>query len=833
MRALLKDLRLSLRQLRRQPSFAAAVVLTLALGIGATTSIVSIVDAVILKPLPFHEPQRLVHIWEGGRGDRYVPGEEAEFIYARPGTFYDWRGQTESFESMAAYWWRKKAFTAADRVETLWAQDVTEGFFETLGASALLGRTFGPTDYRPSSARLVILSFRVWSDRFGKDPNIIGQSISLDREPYEVVGIMPVGFYPTREDPPDLWTPHWSDEKQKSDRISWGLTVFARLKQGITLQQAQADLDVVANRMATDYPKSYENMGAVIVPVDAQLIGGNWKLFLLLSGAVALLLLIACVNAANLLMARVVDRDKEFAIRIALGASRLRLLGQLFVENSVVALAAGALGVVIAASGTPALLRLLPTAARLPRVDSVRIDFPVLIVISLIVLAAILFFSLTPLVRLSQTRPYETLKSEGRGASLGQRKRRLGQAFVVSEFALSLVLLVVGALLVQSFRRLSRVDPGFAPSNLLAMEIQVPQFRYGPYQFEAKNTSRKQLYERLEQRLSGLPDVEAIGLTAKLPLRQAFDPWAVSVVGRPPEPVIPKQGEVYAPPTSGFIKHGDTSIQRVNPAFFRTLGLRLIRGRFLEETDTAEIPLVTVVNETFARHFFPNGDPVGEQVVIDHTSWFPKLTIVGVVSDAKLNGLDRKPLGEMFWSIRQVPPDSIWVIARTRTNSPEATLTLQKEIREVDRDLAIASVESMRTVIEESVWRTRVAALLLGLLAGLSLTLAVTGIYSVMSYSVSQRTKELGIRIAFGAGRSNITSLVLGETLRLAGIGILFGCAGSLAAGRLVAEQLYGVTGSDPTTYLLTSSLLIVVALAASYVPARRALRVDPMVALQ
>ena len=833
MSELLHDLRYAFRTFHARPAWMIVIVLTLAIGIGATTSIFSIVDAVILKPLPFRQPERLVHIWEGGRGDRYQPGENPDFIYARPGSFHDWQTQSSSFESMSAHRWRKITLTSGDRAENLWSQEVLENFFETLGASALLGRTFGAADYKPGASRLVILSHHVWTDRFGKDPNIVGRVVSFDREPYEVIGVMPRGFFPTRDDPPDLWTPHWPDEKEKTDRVSWGLTVYARLKPGISLQQAQSDLDVVENRMGQDYPKAYQNMGAVLVPVAAQVIGSTWKLFLLLSGAVALLLLIACVNVANLLLARAVDREKEFSIRITLGATRVRLLRQLFFENSIVAIGAAILGVVIAASGTHAMIRLLPAAAHLSRLNSTTINLPVLAVISFIVLAAILLFSVLPLVRLSQTRPYENLKAEGRSASLGKSKRRLGQVFVVSEFALSLILLVVGALLVQSFRKLSHVDPGFPSNNLLALEIQVPQFRYGPYKFEAKNTTREQLYERLEQRLAAVPGVESVGLTAKLPLRHDFDPWAVSVVGRPPEPIVPKQGEVYAPPTAGFAKHGETSIQRVSPAFFRTLGAGLIRGRFLGEQDRADLPLVAVINETFARQLFPNDDPVGKQVIIDHTSSFPQLTIVGIVRDFKMNALDRRPLAEMFWSIRQSPPDSIWVVARTNTAPSLVSLALRKEIHDVDADLPVVAVESMETVIADSLWRTRVAALLLGLLASISVALAVTGIYSVMSYSVSQRTKELGIRIAFGAGQRDISSLVLGETFRLAAIGTAFGCAGALTVGRLVSQQLYGVTGSDPATYLLTSLLLIVIAVGASYAPARRALRVDPMVTLQ
>jgi len=830
---LLSDARFALRTCAKRPVWIVVIVLTLAVGIGTATSIFSIVDAVVLKPLPFYHPERLVHIWEGGRGDRYQAGEDPDFIYARPGSFYDWQKQSSSFQSMTAARWRKMTLTSREHAENLWAQDVVLNFFQTLGVSAQLGRTFASADYRAGTSHRVILSHHIWSDRFGKDPNIVGRVVSFDAEPYEVIGVMPQGFFPTRDDPPDLWTAHWADEKEKADRVSWGWTVYARLKTGVTLQQAQSNLDVVESRMAQDFPKAYQNMGAVLVPVTAQVIGSSWKLFLLLSAAAAVLLLIACVNVANLLLARAIYREKEFSIRIALGATRIRLLRQLLLENSLIATTAAVLGLFIAALGTRTVLRLFPAAAHLSRLDGAKISLPVLAFTSVIVLAAIFFFSILPFLRLSQTNPYETMKSDGRGTSSGRGKRRLGQIVAVSEFALSLALLVMGALLVQSFQNLSRVDPGFPSHNLLAIDVQVPQFRYGPYKFEARNTSREQLYERLERRLAEVPGVESVSLTAKLPLRHGFDPWAVSVVGRSPDSIVPKEGEGYAPPTPGFAKHGDTSIQRVSPSFFRTLGVTLLRGRFLTEQDTADTPLVAVINEAFANQIFRGEDPVGKQVVVDHTTWLPRLIIVGVVRDFKMNALDGKPRAEMFWSARQVVPDSIWVLARTTTTPSAAAASLRAAIQEIDRDLSIGTVESMQTVMEDSVWRARVAAMLMGILASIALVLAVTGIYSVMSYSVSQRIKELGIRIAFGAGRRNIALLILGETLSLAIFGTVLGGTAALISGRLVSQQLYGINGNDPITYIVTAVLLMMVALVASFAPARRALQVDPLEVLQ
>jgi putative ABC transport system permease protein len=827
------DFRYAFRTFRARPGLISVIVLTLAIGIGATTSIFSIVHTVILSPLPFREPERLVHIWEGSKGDRYQPGQDSSFIYARPGSFFDWRAQSASFESTSAYAWRKMIVTANEGADMLWAQEVTDNFFETLGASAVIGRTFNAPDYRPNAPRIVLLSFRVWADRFGKDTRIVGRVISLDREQYQVAGVMPAGFYPTGSDSPDLWIPHWYDEKERDDRTSWRLTTFGRLKSGITLSQAQSEMDVVTARMAADHPRVYENMGAVLVPVDKELIGSSWKWFVLLSAGVTVLLLIACVNVANLLLSRAVDREKEFSVRNTLGATRGRLLLQLFTENTVLAVFSGGLGTLLAFVGTRTLIRLVPQAAHLPRLDSVTIDFAVLALVSAIALGASFAFSVLPLARLSRIQPLEALKVEGRGASLGRNKRRLGQFFIVSEFALSLVLLIVGALLVQSFLKLQRVDPGFQAGHLLTLQIQVPEFRYGKYVTGGRNAPREQLYERLERHLATLPGIESVALSAKLPMKHDFDPWAVNVEGREPPAPGTTYGDLTSAETPGFIKHGDTSIQRVNPKFFRTLGLKLRSGRFLEESDTAEAPMVAVVNETFAKAFFATEDAVGKRVTVDYTSWFPKVTIVGVVADFKINSLDRNPQAEMFWSLWQTPSENVWVLARTNQNPESAGASLRQEIHQVGVDLPVLQLESMAGVIADSLWRSRFSALLIGFVAALSILLAVTGIYSVMSYSVSQRTKELGIRIALGADKARIFSLVMGETLRLSLVGVALGSLTAFVAGRLAAAQLFQVGGNDPVTFLVTSISLIAVAMAASYVPARRAVKVDPMFALQ
>jgi predicted permease len=838
MSAFVQNLKYALRTLRRQSGFTAAVVLTLALGIGATTSIFSVVKAVILNPLPFRQPENLVHVWEGFRGDRYHRGDEPYFITVRPGSFYDWRSQCQSFLSMSAYRWRDMILTGKERAEVLLAHDVGDEFFETLGTPAQLGRTLEAADYSPDAPRVVVVSNRMWLDRFGRDRGVIGRRISLDHESYEIVGVMPAGFYPTGGEEPAVWTAHWTDQKETDDRLSWGLTTVARLKPGVSWEQAQQELDVVAARMAKDH-RTYEKMGAVAVPMDSQLIGSSWKLLLLLAGGVALLLLIACVNVANLLLARMVDRQKEFSIRTALGASRWQLSAQLFMESLGFTAVGGAVGMAVAAAGTRGLLALLPTAA-LPRLDSVRIDLGVLAFVCGITLLTSLVFSLIPLLRVSRHQTYDALKIEGRGFSAGKSKRRLGQAFVVSEFVFSLVLLILGVALVESFAKLQRVSPGFDTTNLLTFRIQVPEANYGKLMNGDKNAKRERLYEHLEQRLREVPGVASVALTAKLPLRHEFNPWSLRVEGREPPP--PGRGG-EAESTPGFGGHGDISDQRVNPQYFQTLGLKLVAGRFLEERDNASAPMVAVVNETFVQTFFANENPLGRRVTVDYTDWFPQMTIVGVVGDFKLNSLDRKPYPEMFWSLRQAPSGNIWVMARSKSSPFLLSAAIRRAIHDLDSDLPVLQLHSMNEVIADSLWRNRVSALLIGLLAVLAITLAGTGIYSVMSYSVSQRTKEVGIRIAVGASRGDVLGLIIGETCRLALLGTALGCAAAFVVGRLALSQLYlapSLASSqsqsnalDPLAFIVSALFLFGVAVAASYAPARRALRVDPMVALQ
>jgi predicted permease len=821
-----QDLLYGLRMLRRSPGFTAVVVLTLALGVGAATSIFSVVKAVILSPLPFRQPENLVHIWEGH--EHYHRGDQAYFSSARPGSLYDWREQSNSFESITAYRWRPRLLTDNKQAELVVAQDVYDQFFETLGTPAQLGRTLQANDYEPSAPHVVVVTNAMWIKRFGGDPRVIGRRISLDRESYEIVGVMPPGFYPA-PDYPELWTPHWADRAEKDNRNIWGVFALARLKPGVTWEQAQRELDVISARVLQDHP-TLDSVGGVVVPMDAQLIGSSWKLLLLLAGGVTLLLLIACVNVANLVLARAVDREKEFAVRTALGAGRGRLVLQLLAESFVLAVAAGIVGIGMAFAGTGGLLTVLPKAAVLPRLASVKVDLAALTFVCVLTMVASLVFGFVPLLRASRSGPHDALKVEGRGFSAGTSKRRLGQIFIVSEFVFSLVLLILGVLLVESFLKLRRADPGFEAKNLMVFRIPVPEVSYGKFTYGAQDTRRQKLYEQLERLLSDISGVESVGFAANLPLKQAFNASPVLVTGREPPPELGKGKDVPL--------EASTGTQMVNPNYFRALRVKLVSGRFFEERDNFDAPEVAIVNEAFVRRFFPNEDPIGKEVTV----WFAKTKIIGVTSDFKMNALDQKTLPEIFWCSRQVQSPNAWIMLRAKADPSMVAPVVQQKIQAFDADLPVQEMQPMTEVVADSLWLKRLSATLIGLVAILAILLAGAGIYSVMSYSVSQRRKEVGIRIAFGADRRDVLGLIMGETCRLAVLGSVLGCSAAFIAGRLATQTVYltpwlassvSHESLSPAAFLLSSLFLFGIAMCASLGPARRALSVDPMVALQ
>jgi putative ABC transport system permease protein len=817
-----RDLRFAVHGFVKAPSFTFIAIFTLALGIGAATAIFSVVKAVVLNPLPFREPRRLVHLWEGVEDERYRMGDEAYFSSVRPGNYFGWKLGSQSFEDMSAYFWRTMLLSGRDRADLVTAHDVYARFFEMLGTPALLGRTLQASDYTPNAARVVVLSYATWQQRFGKDVRVLGKRIVLDRQSYEIVGVMPDGFYPTSGRRPELWTPHWAPQKEIDDFATWGMVVIARLKPGVTWDQAQAELFVLSTRITRDRP-ALEKVHAIVVPMSAQVIGSSWKLLLLLSGGVGLLLLTACVNVANLFLARTIDRQREFAVRAALGARRSRLTFQLITESLVIAAAAGLAGLGFAWAGIHTMLALLPQSAVLPRLDTVRLDLGMLAFVSALTLVISLLFGFVPLFRTSKMRPYDLLKTSGRTLSTSKNKRRLGQIFIVCEFICSLVLLILGASLVENFLELLHTNPGFDTSHLLVFQIRVPDVKYGKYIDGEYSPMRERLYEKLEPLVLSIPGVESAGFTERLPL------WT----GGGGSPV---QIEGHAIPPSG--SEGDTGTQMVNPGFMHALRLRLVRGHFFEEHDRTGAPVIAVVNESFVRKFLPAENPIGKHANV----WFANAQIVGVVADFKLDALDRNPHPEIFWTMRQSPPRDVWIMARTLADPSAVAESIRQKIQNFDPDLPVLEMHPMGELIADSLWLKRISADLIGLIAVCGMILAATGIYGITFYAAAQRKKEMGIRMAFGADRKHVFGLVMKETCRLALAGSIVGCIAAAVVARVatnisyLSPEMASTQSRDalhPGAFVLSSLVLFAVASLASYAPARCAVYTDPAQVLQ
>jgi putative ABC transport system permease protein len=817
-----RDVRFAVRGFVKAPGFTIIAVFTLALGIGAATAIFSVVKAVLLNPLPFREPQRLVHLWEGTGDEHYHMGDEAYFSSNRPGNFLGWKLGSQSFENMSAYFWRTMLLSGKERADLVTAHDVYGRFFETLGTSPLLGRTLQSSDYMPNAGRVVVLSYSMWKQRFGNDPQVLGRRIVLDRQSYEIVGVMPQGFYPTPGTPPEIWTAHWASQKELQDFSTWGGVVIARLKPGVTWEEAQAELFVLSARITRDRP-TLEKVHAIVVPMSAQVIGSSWKLLLLLSGGVGLLLLTACVNVANLFLARTVDREREFAVRAALGACRSRLIRQLIAESLVIAAAAGLAGLGFAWAGIHMMLLLMPQSAVLPRLTTVRLDLGMLGFVSALTLLISLLFGFVPLLGTSRMRPYDLLKTSGRTLSTSRNKRRLGQIFVICEFVFSLVLLILGASLVENFLELLHSDPGFDASHLLVFQVRVPDVNYGHYIDGEYSPTRERLYEQLEPIVRSVPGVESVGFTERLPMRTEGGGSPVLIEGHA---IPPSHSE------------GDTDTQMVNPGCLPALRLRLVRGRFLEEQDRTGAPVVAVVNESFVRKFLPGEDPVGKHADV----WFANAQIVGVVADFKLNSMDRSPQPEIFWTIRQSPPRNVWIMARTLSDPATVGEAIREKFQNFDPDLPVMQMQPMAAVVADSLWLKRISADLIGLIAICGLVLAATGIYGITSYAAAQRKKEMGIRMAFGANRNDIFGLVMQETCWLAFAGSLVGCVAAAIVARMATNISYlspGMAATEsrdalhPSAFVLSSLFLFAVAAAASYAPARSALKTDPVEVLQ
>ena len=805
MESLFKDIRYGFRMLAKKPGFTVVAALTLALGIGANTAIFSVVNAVLLRPLPYREPGRLVEIWETNpiKGWTDAP--------AAPANFYDWEKQNDVFEGMANYSPGPGNFslTGKDEPERLRGQTVSGNLFSVLGVEASLGRTFFSEETWKGKHEVVILSYGLWKRRFGEDPNLIGQMISLGGKNYTVVGVMPDGFYfPTKE--VDLWVPWGFDPAQIPDlRRPHFTRVVARLKSGQTLAQAQTEMNTIAGRLEQEYPGTNIKMGVGLGLLHDWTVTDTRLPLLILLAAVGFILLIACANIANLLLARAATRMREMAIRTALGAGRRRLVRQLLTESLLMAAGGGALGLLLAVWGKELLLAFSP--GNIPRFDEISIDGSVFGFTLGITFLTTLIFGLVPALASSKIDLTLSLKEGGQKGGGDARHNRARNLFVVLEVAFALMLLIGAGLMIKSFMRLQRVDPGFDPDNILALQISLPGSKY------KEDPQLIAFYQQALERIKSLPGVGDAGLTLALPSQGPAWTSDFTIEGRSPE----EYGKE--------VRHNVVSSD-----YFRTMRVPLASGRLFSDYDDKDHPTVVVINEALARGFFSNEDPIGKRLKFSKPEvkddW---ITIVGVVKNEKLEGLAAEVKPEVYQPFTQSANNFVNLVVRTTTDPRALTTAVRREISALDKDVPIFNIKTMKEVLYESVARERFTVLLLTIFAGVALILSTVGIYGVMSYAVTQRTHEIGIRMALGANASDVLTLVVRQGVKLAIAGVGLGVAGAFALTGLIEKLLFGVGATDPLTFTVISLLLTFVALLACWLPARRAAKVDPMIALR
>jgi len=798
-----RDIRFGVRALVHSPIFTVVTVLSLALGIGANTAIFSVVNGLLLRPLPYPEPEQIVDVWHTPPQQSF-PGLDRFSV--SPANYLDWKAQSSAFEQMAIYTYTGLSLSTSNDPLPLVGAAVSSDFFTVLRTNAMQGRTFTPDEEQPGRDQVVVISHGLWQRAFGANPNIIGQPVTLNSRSFTVVGIMPAGFELPRE--ADLWVPLAWDDKERQTRSIHDYIVIARLKQNVSLQQAQAEMSTISSRLEQQYPEEDSGWGAVVIPLREDLVGEVRAALLVLFCAVGFVLLIACANVANLMLARGANRQKEIAVRIALGAGRARLIRQLLTESVILAVTGGVLGLLLAVWGSRMLVRL----GSLPNSGDIGIDLRALGFTLLVSFAAGIIIGIVPALQFTRASLSETLK-QGAGRTGGSpMKQRTRKALVVSEVALSLVLLIGAGLMIRSFWKLQHVDPGFNTSNALTMSVELTPIRYSEPQQQLA------FLDRAIEQIRAVPGVVSVGTTTTIPLAGGGSTQPFSIEGRP---------------TGTIAEQPMAQTRYISIDYFTAIGIPLKQGRFFNDYDREKSVPVIIISEAMARRFWPGENPIGKRLTPSFHSEQGPREIVGVVGDVKARGLDSDASTMMYLPFKQSPRPFMSFVVRTSANPESLIQPVSKAIYSIDKEQALTDVRTMDQVLTESLSGRRFNMTLLLTFAGVALVLAAVGVYGVMNYTVTLRRRELGIRMALGAEARDVLRLVLRQGLTLTLIGVGAGLISAYALTRLMASLLYGVTATDYLTFASVSAVLIAVGLAASFIPARRATKVDPTIALR
>ena len=809
MEALLKDIRYGVRSLLKHPAFTALVIVTLALGIGASTAIFSVVNTVLLRPLPYARAEQLVVIQE--------LNAEGKLVQVTPANFLDWRAQSTVFEHLAAILTRPANLAVGDQAERIELAMTSANFFSVFGADPALGRMFIPTDEQAGHAPVAVISHALWQRRFNGNPELVGKPITLDGQPYTVVGVARAGFqYPDKTEvwvPPFRLAPALSERMDPTQVRGFGmLSTVALLKPGVSLQQAASEMETIIARLRQQYPETNNRRFNRVVTLHKHLVGETGGMLLLLFGAVGFVLLIACANVANLLLAGAAARHKEMAIRTALGASRWRVVQQLLTESTILAIAGGALGLFMAVWGVTLMTGLLPRD--FPRLAEINIDWRVLGFTLVASVLTGLLFGLAPALQVVKSDVQESLKESGRGTSASRRHNRLRNLLIVGEVALSVVLLAGAGLLFRSFMQLQSINAGFTPQQVLTAKLTPSGPGY------ATDADYIKFYSQVTERISALPGVQGAGVINHLPLAKGRTA-GIRIEGAP----------LLTPDKWPAINY-----RGISSDYFRTMNIPVVQGRAFTERDNANAPLVMIVNQALARQHFPKGDPVGKRINFGNNDaqgqpvWWE---IVGVAADVRNLELREEASPELYTSLLQDGWNAMSLVVRTSVEPASLAPEVRRIVAEVDKSAPVSEVKTMEHIVAEAVTQPRFNLFLLGLFGSIALLLSAAGIYGVTAYAVTQRTHEFGIRMALGAQVGDVLKMILGQGMLVIGIGVLIGLVASFALTRLMKSLLYGVGATDPLTFVGITVVLMLVALLACYIPARRATKVDPLVALR